>query len=490
MKKISAILLGIAMLGCVPAQNAISESTSGNSISITNNPSTPLVNGLPDFSAIYDKVGKSVVNISTTQDIAVNNQYPPLTGDPFFDQFFKRMVPQQQQKQKQRGLGSGFIISNDGYILTNAHVVDKADTVTVRLSDKREFKAKIIGVDTITDVAVLKITANNLSPVIIGNPSKLKSGNWVVAIGSPFGLENTITHGIVSALSRNLPDDKTVPFIQTDVPVNPGNSGGPLINLSGEVVGINSQIYSRSGGYMGISFAIPIDYAMRIAEQIKTTGKALHGRLGVTIQPVTDELAPSFGLKSAKGMLVNGVEANSAASKAGIEVGDIILQANGQDVSDGNSLPALISNLGPNKPVTLTIWRNNKELTLNATTMAAENANASDDNNGAASDTQTGKIEQLGLLVAPLTNEQIKQLGVKISGGLLVKQVADSAQYAGLQPNDVIIGTANAPITSIAQLQHLASKAKAGQSVVLKVMRSNGMMTMTMFIAVPVVAAK
>lgn len=489
MKKISAILLGVAMLGCVPAQNAISESTTANSVLISNN-SPQLVNGLPDFSAIYDKAGKSVVNISTTQDIAINNQSPPMTGDPFFDQFFKRMVPQQQQKQKQRGLGSGFIISNDGYILTNAHVVDKADSVTVRLSDKREFKAKIIGVDTITDVAVLKITATNLSPVTIGNPAKLKSGNWVVAIGSPFGLENTITHGIVSALSRNLPDDKTVPFIQTDVPVNPGNSGGPLINLAGEVVGINSQIYSRSGGYMGISFAIPIDYAMRIAEQIKTTGKALHGRLGVTIQPVTEELAPSFGLKSAKGMLVNGVEPNSAASNAGIEVGDIILQANGQDIDDGNSLPALISNLGPNKTVQLTIWRNNKTITLTATTMAAENSISGSDTTGSANSVQTGKIDELGLVVAPLSNEQIKQLGIKISGGLLIKQVSDSAQNAGLQPNDVIIGTATSPLSSVAQLQQIISKAKVGQSIVLKVMRSNGAMVMTMFVAVPVVANK
>jgi serine protease Do len=275
----------------------------------------------PDFSAIYASVGNSVVNIKVTQVIqAPNGPAFGGTGDPMFDYFFRRMIPQQQQKYKQRSMGSGFIISNDGYILTNAHVVKNADNVSVKLSDKREFKAKIVGLDSATDVALLKIAANNLPAVAIGNPNLLKPGNWVVAIGSPFGLENTITQGIISALSRNLPDDTTVPFIQSDVPVNPGNSGGPLINLQGQVIGINSQIYSNSGGYMGISFSIPIDYAMRIADQLKATGKVVHGRLGIAIQPLSEQLASSFGLTSAQGALVNGIDPGSSAEKAGIKL--------------------------------------------------------------------------------------------------------------------------------------------------------------------------
>ncbi|MFN7094382.1 MAG: Do family serine endopeptidase, partial [Burkholderiales bacterium] len=334
---------------------------------ITSSPSVNRV-ALPDFSPIYDSVGKSVVNITVTQ--AVPGQMPGFsTGDPFFDYFLRRMVPPQQQRQyKAHGLGSGFIISADGYILTNAHVVANAEQVVVKLNNKREFKAKIIGIDRDTDVAVLKIAAAGLPVVKFGDPNKMKPGNWVLAIGAPFGLENTITQGIISALSRDLPDDSYVPFIQTDVPINPGNSGGPLINLNGEIIGMNSQIYSKSGGYMGISFAIPIDYAVKVADQLKATGKVKRGRLGIAIQPITSELAKSFGLAGTNGALVNSVEANSAAAKAGLQVGDIILKINGQFITNSNLLPRLVGQLGPDKKLNLEVWRNGKTITLTAVT--------------------------------------------------------------------------------------------------------------------------
>lgn len=424
---------------------------------------------LPDFSAIYDKVGKSVVNVSILQNVSQSkySRYGVV-------------------EQKQRGLGSGFIISRDGYILTNAHVIDKADSVTVRLNDKREFVAKIIGSDAITDVAVLKINANNLTPVRIGNPDRMKAGNWVAAIGSPFGLENTITHGIVSALSRNLSDENAVPFIQTDVPINPGNSGGPLINLRGEVIGINSQIYSRSGGYMGISFAIPIDYAMRVAEQIKQTGRAVRGKLGVTIQPVTADIAPSFGLGSPRGVLINGIEENSPASKAGLLVGDIILAINGQKITDGLSLSGLISNLGPNQTIRLEVWRNNHAIELTGVTGSATKLATNNTPKTTTTAPNVGMVPRLGIGAVALTPSQIRQLGLRINGGLVIRKASDVAEYYGLRVGDVILGVGNTPITSLEQLNQLVANAKQGQSIALKVLRINNNVAITMFIAVPI----
>src|SRR5919206_2229134 len=285
---------------------------------------------LPDFADLVEKQGPAVVNISTTQTVRGQSTPPGSEEDPFYD-FFRRFGPSQPPRDyESRSLGSGFIISQEGYILTNSHVVEAADDVTVRLTDKREFKAKVIGSDRRTDVAVLKIEANGLPVVTIGDPSKLRPGEWVVAIGSPFGFENSVTAGIVSAKGRSLPQENFVPFIQTDVAVNPGNSGGPLFNLRGEVVGINSAIYSRTGGFMGLSFAIPIDVANNIVEQLKTVGRVIRGRIGVVIQPVTKELADSFGLQKPQGALVSSVEKGGPAEKAGVEAGDVIVSFNGK----------------------------------------------------------------------------------------------------------------------------------------------------------------
>ncbi|HSN39712.1 MAG TPA: Do family serine endopeptidase, partial [Burkholderiales bacterium] len=316
---------------------------------------------LPDFTELVEKQGTAVVNISTTQSARspLASQLPDLQEDDPFYEFFRRFVPNPGPREFQsQSLGSGFIISADGYIMTNAHVIDAADEVTVKLTDKREFKAKVIGADKRTDVALIKIDATGLPVVKVGDPARLKVGEWVVAIGSPFGFENTVTAGIVSAKGRSLPQENFVPFIQTDVAVNPGNSGGPLFNLRGEVVGINSQIYSRTGGFMGLSFAIPIDVASNIAQQLRTTGKVTRGRIGVVIQPVTKELAESFNLPKAQGALVNSVEKGGPADRAGIEPGDVILKFDGHAVSSSEDLPRMVGGSRPGSRVAIQIWRN------------------------------------------------------------------------------------------------------------------------------------
>ncbi|PIU16969.1 MAG: protease Do, partial [Gallionellales bacterium CG08_land_8_20_14_0_20_59_87] len=290
---------------------------------------------LPDFTALVEKQGAAVVNVSTTQIIEAPQGlqgFPNLPENDPFNEFFRRFAPQMPQQRESRSLGSGFIINTEGYILTNAHVVDRADKITVRLTDKREFKATVVGADKRTDVALLKIEASGLPQVVLGNPEQLKVGEWVLAIGSPFGFDSSVTAGIVSAKGRSLPQENFVPFIQTDVAINPGNSGGPLFNLKGEVVGINSQIYSRSGGYMGLSFAIPIDVAMDVVAQLRATGKVTRGRIGVSIQEMTRELADSFGLAKAEGALISGVERGGPADRAGVRASDVILKFNGKPV--------------------------------------------------------------------------------------------------------------------------------------------------------------
>ncbi|WP_019919490.1 DegQ family serine endoprotease [Methyloversatilis discipulorum] len=426
---------------------------------ITAPTTAPLVAGLPDFSTLVEQTSPSVVNISVIgkpSRVAVN------PNDPMFE-FFRRFgipVPQNPQRGGEgpapRGIGSGFVISPDGYILTNAHVVADAAEVTVKFTDKREYKAKVIGSDKRTDVALIKIEAKNLPAVKLGNAETTRVGEWVAAIGAPFGFENTVTAGIVSAKSRALPDESLVPFIQTDVAINPGNSGGPLFNLNGEVIGINSQIYSRTGGFMGLSFAIPIDVAMRVADQIKQYGRAKHARLGVSIQPITRELADSFGLDRARGALVANVEQGGPADKAGLQAGDVILSVDGRAVSDSFDLPKVIGNLAPGKTVKMKVWRQGAERDLSATLgEQSDNEVAALDEGGRDS----GPIrDRLGLAVRPLTGAESQQLGV--TRGLVVADAGGVAAQAGIQPGDAILAVNGQPVGSAEELAKLVEKAK------------------------------
>jgi serine protease Do len=426
---------------------------------------------LPDFSAIAAAQGPAVVNISVSGTSKVSSQMPPgIDPDsPLFD-FFRRFgVPgmgHPQGRVPMRGLGSGFIVDPDGTILTNAHVVSGADTVTVKLTDKREFKAKVVGVDKATDVAVLRIDARNLPTVRIGNADSTKVGEWVVAIGSPFGFENSVTAGIISAKSRQLPDENGyVPFLQTDVAINPGNSGGPLLNARGEVIGINSQIYSESGGYQGLSFAIPIDVAMNVERQLLASGHVTRGRLGVVIQDVNQALAESFGLDKPRGALVSSVEPGSAAAKAGVQAGDIILAFNGKEISQSADLPALVGGSAPGSQANLEVWRGGakKQLTLAV-------GNAASTETASADDAAKAPVEKLGLHVRPLAPEEKRQLGN--SGGLLVDDVEDGpAARAGVRPGDVILAVNGKQIRSLDELK--AEVAQHGKGIALLVKRGD-----------------
>ena len=422
------------------------------------------------FSAIVTRNGPAVVNISITGTMKTSmnmSSMPKMDPNnplyPFFRQF---QIPSPNQGDTPvRGLGSGFIISPDGVILTNAHVIDHATEVTVKLTDKREFKAKVLGKDTATDVAVLKIDASDLPTVQMGNPAQSHVGDWVLAIGSPFGFENSATAGIISAKSRTLPDDGYVQFLQTDVPVNPGNSGGPLFNTNGQVIGINSQIYTRTGGYEGLSFAIPIDVAMKVEEQIVKNGKVERGLLGVTIQEVNQSLAESFGLKKPMGALVGSVEENGPAAKAGIKSGDVILKFNDESIADSNDLPPMVANMKPGSHVKLDIWRNGKHKQL---TVALGDLNksklASNDNN------ENLNKSRLGVAVRPLTPDERKQANVR-EGGLLVEDVAGPAAVAGIQPGDVILSLNGERVDKVEQLRKLV--AKHGKHIALLVQRDH-----------------
>jgi len=425
---------------------------------------------LPDFTGLVEKQGPAVVNISTTQ--IIRNAQPNFPeGDPIFD-FFRRFAPLMPRAQESQSLGSGFIISSDGYIMTNAHVVDHADKITVRLTDKREFAARVIGVDKRTDVALLKIEASNLPKVSLGDPEKLKVGEWVVAIGSPFGFDSSVTAGIVSAKGRSLPQDNFVPFIQTDVAINPGNSGGPLFNMSGEVVGINSQIYTRSGGSMGLSFAIPIDVATQVTEQLRTSGTVTRGRIGVTIQEMTRELAESFGLSQPNGALISSVEKDGPADKAGIEASDVILKFNGKAVNNSGDLPRMVAATKPDSKVVVELWRKggSKQLTVVVGKMPEEGRLAQ-----AARGLvdEAGKmIARLGIAVSELTREQSQEL--QINGGLLVEEVRGSAaRVAGLQRGDVLLAIGNIPLRSLTQLEGVLKQVPRGRNVALLVRRGD-----------------
>jgi serine protease Do len=408
---------------------------------------------LPDFSAIVRRYGPAVVNVSVVGTHPAAEEGGAATPmdpqDPFF-QFFRRFGAPPRGDSPTHGLGSGFIVSSDGLILTNAHVVDGATDVTVKLTDKREFRAKVVGKDKGTDVAVLRIDARNLPTVTLGDPARTQVGEWVLAIGSPFGFENSATAGIVSGRARSLPDEGYVPFLQTDVPVNPGNSGGPLFNLAGQVVGINSQIYTRSGGYMGLSFAIPIDVAMKVEGQLVAHGKVSRGRLGVTIQPVDQKLAGSFGLKKPQGALVSSVDEDGPAAKAGLEAGDVILALDGKPVEDSSDLPPRVADLGPGARLHLEVWRKGSRREVDVTTVEATDPAAR------AAREDGAEHGRLGLAVRPLTPEERREAQVK--GGVRVESVSGPAAKAGILPGDVVLSVNGTPVTGVDQLRSMVSK--------------------------------
>lgn len=440
------------------------------------------VAGLPNFADLVERTGPAVVNIRTTEKVKSGQSGFPSTEDEEMQEFFRRFFgvpmprvpsPRQrgpeapQEEEVPRGVGSGFIISADGYVLTNAHVVDGADDVYVTLTDKREYKAKMIGVDKRTDVAVVKIEGNSLPRLTIGDPSKLRVGEWVIAIGSPFGLDNTVTAGIISAKARDTGD--YLPLIQTDVAVNPGNSGGPLINLRGEVVGINSQIYSRSGGYMGISFAVPIDEAMRVAEQLRTTGKVTRGRIGVQIGEVTKDVAESLGLARAQGALVQRVEPGAPAEKAGLEAGDIILKFDGTPIEKSSDLPRLVGATKPGTRSTITVWRKgaSKDIPLTIAELEPEKLAGNTKPRGEPEQTPNA----LGLVVSNLSAAQRQEL--RIDGGVIVDAATGPAARAGLRPGDVILRLNNTDVTDARQFSALVSKLDPKKMAVALVRRGD-----------------
>lgn len=426
--------------------------------------SSSLRGSLPDFSALVERNGPAVVNISTSGTLKTGAAASPFGGldpDDPFSEFFRRFaIPRPQGQMPTHGLGSGFIVRGDGVVLTNAHVVADASDITVRLTDKREFKAKVLGMDRATDIAVLKVEAKDLPTVRLGDPQQAKVGEWVVAIGSPFGFENSVTAGIISAKTRSLPEDNYVPFLQTDVAVNPGNSGGPLFNTDGEVIGINSQIYSRSGGYQGLSFAIPIDVAMKTEGQILAHGHVTRGLLGASVQGLTPSLAQAFGLPKPSGALVAAVEKDGPAARAGLQPGDVILALNGTPLESSAQLPLRIADLAPGTRATLEIWRKGgkKNLTVE---IAARNETAAD------TETATQPQQRLGLAVRPLQREEQRQSG--IDSGLVVEDSSGPAARAGVQPGDILLSLNGEPVSDVAQLRSLA--AKAGKHVALLVQR-------------------
>ncbi|MGH8136891.1 MAG: DegQ family serine endoprotease [Steroidobacteraceae bacterium] len=416
---------------------------------------------LPDFSTMVQKYGPAVVNITVVSRVPASysqdGNSDPSEQTPFgqfpFGQFFRGFPIQPPQQAPMRGEGSGFIVSPDGTILTNAHVVHGASEVTVRLTDRREYTAKVVGVDTKSDIAVIKIPAKNLPTVKLGDNRNLRVGEWVVAIGAPFGFENSVTAGIVSAKGRSLPDSGYVPFIQTDVPINPGNSGGPLFNMRGEVVGINSQIYTRSGGYQGVSFSIPIDVAMRVSQQLEAHGHVTRGKLGVEIQNVDQGLADSFGLPQPEGALVASVEKGGAADRAGIEPGDVILKLNGQPVNQATELPTVIAELAPGTTVNLEVWRRH------ATRDVSVKLGAMQDQRTASSTDQSHSGGKIGLAVRPLTSEE--QHEANTHGGLLIEQARGSAADAGLRQGDIVVAANGAPVSSVEDLRNAVEKSKS-----------------------------
>jgi len=427
---------------------------------------------LPDFTRLVEDQGRAVVNIRTVQTVRemVRDVPQGLENDPFAE-FFRRFAPPQLREYQAGGMGSGFILSADGYVLTNAHVIADADEMIVTLGDKREFKARVVGSDARTDVALIKIDATGLPAVKLGKVDQLKVGEWVLAIGSPFGLDNTVTSGIVSAKGRHLPDESYVPFIQTDAAVNPGNSGGPLFNLKGEVVGINSQIYSRSGGFMGISFAIPIDVALEVADQLKKEGKVSRSRIGVSIQDVSKELAASFGMTQPAGALITSVDKDGPAGKAGIRAGDVVLQVGAQPVDKSEDLPRLLGSVRPGSRIELAVWRNRAAIKV-----ALVTAEMQDEDPRTAERAYKGKQGEqeevgtsTGLALQAVQPAVLQKLGVRF--GLAVRSARGPALKAGMQQGDIIVGVGGEDLQNVRQLVQAIQAVKPGEVLALRVLR-------------------
>ncbi len=466
---IGLLTILFALDGCGKKQQVTPPVTTSGSASAASAVAAP-----PNFTLLVKKEGPAVVNISTTQKIRREHvPFPAFPGtnqdDPFYE-FFRRFAPGEMlpHEFRSQSLGSGFIISQDGYILTNAHVVENADEVTVRLTDKREFKAKVIGADKRSDIALLKISATDLPIVNIGDASKLEVGEWVVAIGSPFGFANSVSQGIVSAMGRNLPGENTTPFIQTDVPINPGNSGGPLFNLNGEVIGINSQIYSRSGGYMGLSFAIPIDLAIKVKNELLKHGSVKRGWLGVTIQNVSSEHAKSFGLEKAGGALITTVGKDTPAAQANLEIGDIILKFNGKELTEAGDLARMVGDTAPGSVARLSLWRRgtNKEVTVTL--------GDADTNLEIPKTKQMGKEtvpDRVGIAMHELSPDERQRL--RTDGYIMVDAVGGIAAASGIHPGDVIIAVNSQRIANIKQFR--AVMAELGMRAALLVQREGNM---------------
>ena len=431
--------------------------TTATAQSVASNEAQAMQVRLPGFTQLVEENGKGVVNISTIKNARTEtvNMFPGMEKEA---EIFKRfgfpfpLGPQQQRIPEQRGTGSGFIVSSDGLILTNAHVVDGADELRIRLTDNREFAGKVLGLDKKTDIAVVKIEAKDLPVLKIGSSESLKVGEWVAAIGSPFGLHNTVTAGIVSAKSRQLPSDQYVPFIQTDVAVNPGNSGGPLFNMQGEVVGINSQIFSTSGGFMGLSFSIPIDLAMQIKDQLVQNGRVIRGRIGVGIQAVTQDLAEAFGMKTPRGAVITMLEKDQPGEKAGLMVGDIVIAIDGKELANANELPIKISTMKPGTKTTLTVLRDGKEKKI-AVTVAETPSEGTVQTN----DTKNAQ-GKLGVSVRELSTEEKKEL--ELQNGLVITEVRGAAAKAGLMPRDIILSANGKTINNSGDLIDVVKKAK------------------------------
>jgi serine protease Do len=428
--------------------------------------STARVTGLPDFSNLVAENGASVVNISVLEKPQkAGRPGEPGDGEDPLSQFFHRyQMPEPEHMPPAHGIGSGFIVSSDGYILTNAHVVADAATVTVKLTDRREFTAKVVGVDRPSDVALIKIDATGLPAVRFGDLSRIRPGQWVIAIGSPFGYENSVTAGVISGTARTLPDENYVPFIQTDAAVNPGNSGGPLFNLDGEVIGMNAQIFSRTGGYMGMSFAIPIDLALNVKDQLLKSGKVNRSRIGVAVQEVNQQLAHTFGLSRPHGALISAVDAKGPSEHSGLKPGDVITSVNGREIEHSSDLPSIIAVLPPGSDARIGLWHDHKAETLTVRTVLLQDEPAQTAKN--ESDDDGGK---LGLAVRALQPDEQHQLHTR--GHLVVEDATGPALAAGVQSGDVLLGVNGTAVSTVAELKR--EVARAGHSVALLIQRED-----------------